>query len=65
MKQKRSLSTTLGTAEKSINDEQQKILDDFRQAWHEAMTGATIPIDQLWDDIDCIEETTNSNLLSS
>lgn len=27
-------------------------LDDFRQAWHEAMTGQTIPVDQLWDNID-------------
>jgi hypothetical protein len=27
------------------------MLADFRQAWHEAMTGQTIPISQLWDDI--------------
>ena len=24
------------------------ILDNFRQAWHEAMTGKTIPVAQLW-----------------
>jgi hypothetical protein len=31
-------------------DEQPKeaILEDFRQAWHEAMTGQTIPVAQLW-----------------
>jgi hypothetical protein len=26
-----------------------EILADFRQAWHEAMTGQTLPISQLWD----------------
>ncbi|MCP6757593.1 MAG: hypothetical protein NHB32_02215 [Fischerella sp. CENA71] len=25
------------------------ILEDFRQAWHEAMTGQTIPVAQLWE----------------
>ena len=29
-----------------------EILADFRQAWHEAMTGQTIPISQLWDGIE-------------
>lgn len=29
-----------------------ELLDDFKQAWHEAMTGQTIPVKQLWDDID-------------
>ncbi|ACB01019.1 MULTISPECIES: hypothetical protein [Cyanophyceae] len=29
-----------------------ELLDDFRQAWHEAMTGQTLPIEKLWDDID-------------
>jgi hypothetical protein len=26
--------------------------ESFRQGWHDAMTGNTIPIDQLWDGID-------------
>ncbi|MGB3265011.1 MAG: hypothetical protein WBA89_13785 [Microcoleus sp.] len=28
------------------------ILADFRQAWHEAMTGKTIPLSQIWEGID-------------
>ena len=28
------------------------ILEDFRQAWHEAMTGKTIPVAQLWEGIE-------------
>jgi hypothetical protein len=38
-----------------INEEEQSkeaILADFRQAWHEAMTGKTIPVAQIWDVID-------------
>jgi hypothetical protein len=30
----------------------QEIISDFRQAWHEAMTGQTIPVSQLWDGIE-------------
>ncbi|HLO88858.1 MAG TPA: hypothetical protein VK203_28160 [Nostocaceae cyanobacterium] len=30
----------------------EEILEDFRQAWHEAMTGNTIPVSQLWEGID-------------
>lgn len=30
----------------------EEILSDFRQAWHEAMTGQTIPIAQLWEEIE-------------
>lgn len=26
-----------------------EILNDFRQSWHEAMTGQTIPVAQLWE----------------
>ena len=29
-----------------------EILADFRQAWHEAMTGQGIPIEQLWAQLD-------------
>lgn len=35
-----------------INEDDQSkeaILQDFRQAWHEAMTGQTIPVAQLWE----------------
>jgi hypothetical protein len=27
---------------------QAEVLADFKQAWHEAMTGQTIPVSQLW-----------------
>jgi hypothetical protein len=38
----------------SNEDEQSKeeVLADFRQAWHEAMTGKTIPVAQIWEGID-------------
>ena len=38
----------------SNEDEQSKeaILADFRQAWHEAMTGQTIPVSQIWEGMD-------------
>lgn len=29
-----------------------QIMEDFRQAWHEAMTGKTIPVARLWEEID-------------
>ncbi|MGA9378701.1 MAG: hypothetical protein WBV73_08025 [Phormidium sp.] len=38
-----------------INENEQpkeEIIEDFRQAWHEAMTGQTIPVAQLWEGID-------------
>jgi hypothetical protein len=40
--------------EESDTDEPSKeeILTDFRQAWHEAMTGQTIPVSQLWEDME-------------
>jgi hypothetical protein len=28
---------------------QAEVLADFRQAWHEAMSGQTIPVAQLWE----------------
>jgi hypothetical protein len=31
---------------------QTEVLVDFRQAWHEAMTGQTIPVAQLWEGLD-------------
>ena len=30
----------------------EEILNDFRQAWHEAMTDKTIPIAELWEGIE-------------
>ena len=37
----------------SVDDEpKEQILEDFRQAWQEAMTGQTIPVAQLWEGID-------------
>ncbi|MEM9003377.1 MAG: hypothetical protein AAGE59_07615 [Cyanobacteria bacterium P01_F01_bin.86] len=30
----------------------EEILTDLRQAWHEAMTGQTIPIAQLWNELE-------------
>ena len=30
----------------------EEILNDFRQAWHEAMTEQTIPVSQLWEGIE-------------
>ncbi|MDJ0531802.1 MAG: hypothetical protein QNJ70_04765 [Xenococcaceae cyanobacterium MO_207.B15] len=32
------------------NQTKEEILNDFRQAWQEAMNGETIPVDQLWED---------------
>jgi hypothetical protein len=32
----------------------EEILEDFRQAWHEAMTEQTIPISQIWEGIENI-----------
>ncbi len=28
---------------------QAELLQDLKQAWHEAMTGQTIPVSQLWE----------------
>lgn len=36
----------------SDNEAKNAILDDFRQSWHEAMTGQTIPVAQLWEGLD-------------
>ncbi|MCC5636416.1 hypothetical protein LC593_11205 [Nostoc sp. CHAB 5844] len=40
--------------EEDILDDQSQaeVLADFRQAWHEAMTGQTIPVAQLWEGIE-------------
>ena len=42
-----------GTNSKSDDDDSlESPKDSFRRSWHEAMTGQTLPISQLWDDID-------------
>jgi len=33
------------------NSAKEEIIEDFRQAWHEAMTGQTIPVSQLWEEL--------------
>ena len=33
-------------------DEKSQLIADFRQAWHEAMTGDIHPIEELWDDLE-------------
>lgn len=39
--------------EADIDDKSQaEVLADFRQAWHEARTGKTIPVAQLWEGIE-------------
>lgn len=39
--------------EADLDDKSQaEVLADFRQAWHEAMTGQTIPVTQLWEGIE-------------
>lgn len=39
--------------EADVDDKSQvEVLADFRQAWHEAMTGQTIPVAQLWDGLE-------------
>lgn len=38
-----------------INEDEpsnEAILADFSQAWHEAMTGKTIPVSQIWEGIE-------------
>jgi hypothetical protein len=37
----------------TIEDESKEtILADFRQAWHEAITGQTVPASQIWEGIE-------------
>ena len=43
------VESTKAEEDSSSKDE---ILNDLKQAWNEAMTGQTIPVSQLWDDLD-------------
>lgn len=39
--------------EEVLNDKSQtEVLADLQQAWHEAMTGQTIPASQLWEGLE-------------
>ncbi|MDZ8138574.1 MAG: hypothetical protein RM049_25245 [Nostoc sp. DedQUE04] len=39
--------------EEVLEDQSQaEVLANFRQAWHEAMTGHTIPVAQLWEGLE-------------
>ncbi|MBE9007993.1 hypothetical protein IQ259_23765 [Fortiea sp. LEGE XX443] len=39
--------------EEVLDDQSQaEVLADFRQAWHEAITGQTIPVAQLWEGLE-------------
>ena len=39
-------------AEADLADSKEILLQDLRQAWHEAMTGQTIPVSQLWEGLE-------------
>jgi hypothetical protein len=41
-----------GDIDEDEDEPEATIRDDFRQAWHEAMTGKTIPVSQIWEGID-------------
>ena len=34
------------------NQSKEELLEDFSQAWKEAMNGDTIPVEQLWEDLE-------------
>jgi hypothetical protein len=38
--------------EAEADESKETILADFRQAWHEAMTGQTVPASQIWEGIE-------------
>jgi hypothetical protein len=46
------------------DESKETILADFRQAWHEAMTGQTVPASQIWEGIEIAQGITdNDNIL--
>jgi uncharacterized phage-associated protein len=48
--------------EADIDDRSQaEVLADFRQAWHEAMTGQTISVAQLWEGLEDVGAAFNSS----
>lgn len=42
-----TLEREMQAAEIGLEDDDP--VEEFRQAWHEAMTGQTFPIEELWD----------------
>ncbi|ELS00819.1 hypothetical protein Xen7305DRAFT_00005200 [Xenococcus sp. PCC 7305] len=38
--------------EEAVNQSKEALLEDFRQAWQEAMNGDTIPVEQLWEELE-------------
>ena len=38
--------------EQTAEPSKQEIIADFRQAWHEAMTGQTIPVSAMWEQLE-------------
>jgi hypothetical protein len=46
------------------DESKETILADFRQAWHEAMTGQTVLASQIWEGIEIAQGITdNDNIL--
>jgi rubrerythrin len=45
-------------ADNDVDEEftQDRILADFKQAWHEAMTGQTRSIEELWTAVEAMED---------
>lgn len=47
-----SVSTENVSSPSDMDTPDEEVLSDLRQAWHEAMTGQTIPVSELWDEFD-------------
>lgn len=49
-------SDEIDEATESHEDEKEQLLVDFREAWHDAMTGNTRPVSELWDELEKDDE---------
>ena len=47
-----SVSTENVSSPSDTDTPDEEVLSDLRQAWHEAMTGQTIPVSELWDGLE-------------
>jgi hypothetical protein len=47
-----SIELSVQTSDSPNDTPKAQVLEDFRQAWHEAMTGQGIPVAQLWQEIE-------------
>ena len=47
-----SASTENASSTSDLDTPDEEILSDLRQAWHEAITGQTIPVSELWDGLE-------------